>query len=285
MMLEGHEASRQVRQRGEIVRCEGLALDDREINLYLVEPASMNGPMNENQVTVLIQESLGCLWTTMRRTVVDDPEDPARLPVGAAPHHLIHEAIKGCDATVGFATTEDFGAVDIQGREIGPGSESLVFVFDSHASVGLCVQGLMFSEARLNAGLFVRRENKLIGPEFTALPETLVEIQEPPSLLLEVRVARKDPTTVLPRTDGVLVQPSPYRGVAEGGRQASVTHMRSEFGHTPTGKGRPGDARKLTGDRFNLHDQFWGGKPGAVPGVGGLPGPPSASQRIAFATC
>jgi hypothetical protein len=61
--------------------------------------------------------------------------------------------------------------------------------------------------------------------------------------------------------------------------------MRSEFGHTPTGKGRPGDARKLTGDRFNLHDQFWGKKPGGVPGVGGLPGPPSASQRIAFATC
>jgi hypothetical protein len=61
--------------------------------------------------------------------------------------------------------------------------------------------------------------------------------------------------------------------------------MRSEFGHTPTGKGRPGDARKLTGDRFNLHDQFWGEKPGGVPGVGGLPGPPSASQRIAFATC
>jgi hypothetical protein len=135
----------------------------------------------------------------------------------------------------------------------------------------------MFSEARLDAGLFIRTENELIGPEFTALPEALIEIQEPARLLCEVRVSGKDPTTVLPRTDGVLVEPAPYRGVAEGGCQDSVPHMRSEFRHTPTGKGCPGDS-------FNLHNQFWGG-PGGVPGVGGLPGQPSASQRIAFATC
>jgi hypothetical protein len=175
--------------------------------------------------------------------------------------------------------------VDIQGSEIGPGPESRVFMFDSHGSAGLCVQGVMDSEARLNARLFVCTENELIGPELTALPETLVEIQEPASLLFKVRVSRKDPTTVLPWTDGVLVEPAPYRGVAEGGRQASVAHMRSEFRHTPTGKGRPGDPSKLTGDCFNLHDQFWGEKSGGVPDVGGLPNPPSASQRIAFATC
>jgi len=124
----------------------------------------------------------------------------------------------------------------------------------------------MFSEARLDAGLFIRTENELIGPEFTALPEALIEIQEPASLLFEVRVSGKDPTTVLPRTDGVLVEPAPYSSVAEGGCQASVPHMRSEFRHTPTGKGWPGDPGKLTGDSFNLHDQFWGGKTRGRPG-------------------
>ncbi len=284
-MLEGHEASRQVHQRSEIVRCEGLALDDREINFNLVEPAGMNRSVNKREITILVQESLGCLGTSMRRTVVDDPEDPSRLAIGTALHNLIHEAIKRYDATVGFATTKDFSAVDIEGRQVGPGPQPLVFVFDSHGPAGLWGQGLMFSEARLDAGLFIRTENELIGPEFTALPEALIEIQEPASLLFEVRVSGKDPTTVLPRTDGVLVEPAPYSSVAEGGCQASVPHMRSEFRHTPTGKGCPGDPGKLTGDSFNLHDQFWGGKPGGVPGVGGLPGPPSASQRIAFATC
>jgi len=124
----------------------------------------MNRSVNEREIRILVQESLGCLWTSMRRTVIDDPEDPARLAIGTTLHDLIHEAIKRGDATVGFATTKDFSAVDIEGRQIGPGAEALVFVFDSHGPVGLWGQGLMFSEARLDAGLFVRTENELIGP-------------------------------------------------------------------------------------------------------------------------
>lgn len=285
MMLECHEALRQVREHSEIIRCEDLPLDDREINFDLVEPAGMDGPVNENQITVLVQESMDCLWTSMRRTVIDDPEDPACIAVGAAPHDLIHEASKRCDAILGFTPTEDLGAVDIQGSEIGPGPEPPVFVLDSHRQTRLSVQGLMSSGARLDAGLFVRTENELIGPEFTALPNTLVEIQQAARLLFEVWVSRKDPATVLPRTDRVLVEPTPYRGVAEGCRQTRVPHMRSEFRHTPTGKGNPGDPRRLTGNGLNVHDEFWGENPGGAPGVGDLPGPPNVSQRIAFATC
>jgi hypothetical protein len=284
-MFECHEALRQVRQRSEIVRCKNLPLDNREINFNLVEPAGMNGPVNKREITILVQESLGGLWTAMRRTVVDDPEDPASLAIGTALHDLIHQAIKRCDATVGFATTKNFSAVDIEGRQIGPGPKPLVFVFDSHGPAGLWGQGLMFSEARLDAGFFVRTENELMGPEFTALPMVLVEIQKSAGFLFEVWVARKDPAAVLPRTDGVLVKPAPYCGVAEGCGQTSVPHMRSEFGYPPTRKGRASDRGKLTGNGFNVHDQFWGEKPGGVPGVGSLPDPPSASQRIAFATC
>jgi len=245
----------------------------------------MNRSVNEYEITIFVQESLGCLWTSMRRTIVDDPEDPSRLAIGTALHDLIHEAIKRCDATVGFATTKDLSAVDIQGRQIGPGPEPPVFVFDSHGLARLWGQGLMFSEARLDAGLFVRTENEIIGPEFTALPEVLVEIQKPAGFLFEVRVSREDPAAVLPRTDSVLVEPAPYGGIAEGCRQTSAAHMRSEFGYTPTGKGHASDTGELTGDGLNVHHQFWGEKPGGVPGVGSLPDPPSASQRIAFATC
>jgi hypothetical protein len=66
------------------------------------------------------------------------------------------------------------------------------------------------------AGLFVRTENELIPPEFTALPEALVEIQKSAGFLFEVWVSRKDPAAMLPRTDGVLVEPTPYGGIAEG---------------------------------------------------------------------
>src|SRR5215468_576108 len=240
MMLEGHEALRQVHQGSEIVWCEDLPVDDRE--------------------------------------------DSSCLAVGTAPHDLIHEAIKGGDAIPGFTTTEDLGAVDIQGGEISPGPQPLVFVLDSHGPTGLGVQRLMLAGTRLDAGLFVRTENELIGPEGTAPPDSLVEIEQPARLLFEVRVSRKDPAAMLPGTDGVLMEPAPDGGVAEGCCQTTVPHMSAEFRHTPTGKGRPGQARKLAGQGLNVHDQFWGEKPGGAPGVGGLPDPPNAPQRSAFAT-
>jgi hypothetical protein len=226
----------------------------------------MNRSVNEPEIRIVVQESLGCLWTSMRRTVIDDPEDPSRLAIGATLHDLIHKAIKRRDAAVGFATTKDLSAVDIEGCQIGPGPKPFVFVFDSHGPVGLWGQGLMFSETRLDAGLFVRTENELIGLEFTALPEALVEIQNSAGFLFEVWVSRKNPATVLPRTDGVLVEPTPYGGIAEGCCQTSAPHIRSEFGYTPTRKGHASDGGKLTSDSLNADDQFWGGKTRGRPG-------------------
>jgi hypothetical protein len=209
----------------------------------------MNRSVNEPEIRIVVQESLGCLWTSMRRTVIDDPEDPSRLAIGATLHDLIHKAIKRRDAAVGFATTKDLSAVDIEGCQIGPGPKPFVFVFDSHGPVGLWGQGLMFSETRLDAGLFVRTENELIGLEFTALPEALVEIQNSAGFLFEVWISRKNPAAVLPRTDGVLVEPTPYGGIAEGCCQTSAPHIRSEFGYTPTS----GPGRRTRNMSFNSH--------------------------------
>jgi hypothetical protein len=41
-------------------------------------------------------------------------------------HDLIDEAVKGRDSGFGFAATEEFGPVDIQSSQIGPGSQPLV---------------------------------------------------------------------------------------------------------------------------------------------------------------
>ena len=185
----------------------------------------MNGTVNESQIAPVFQESLDGLGTSMRRTVVDDPEDPSGLAVGTTPHDLIHEAIEGGDATAGFATTEDLGAVDIQGSQVGPGPEPLVSVLDSHGAARLCGPRRTVSEARLDSGLFVGTQNELIASEFTALPDALIEIEEPARLLREVWVSRKDPATVLPRADGVLMEPAPDGGVADGGRQTRVESM------------------------------------------------------------
>lgn len=221
----------------------------------------------------------------MRRTIVDDPEDSPCIAVGALPHGLGDEAVKGRDPVLGFAATENSGAVDIQSSEVSPGPEPLVLVLDSHGQTGLCVQRGVFPGARLEAGLLVRTDHEFVCPKPTALPEALVEVQDSPGFLLEIGISGKNPAAVLPGTDGVLVEPSPNGGVADGRGQAGGTHVRAEFRDTPARKGRPDDARELASDRLNLHDQFWGERLGGDRGVGGPQDPPNALQRSAFATC
>ena len=107
-------------------------MDDREIDFDLIEPTSMDGPVNEHQVGILALEPLDCPGTSMRRTVVDDPEDRACPTIGMLAHDLMDQAVKGCDSGFGFTAAEDFGLVDVQGGQIGPGSQPPVFVLDFH---------------------------------------------------------------------------------------------------------------------------------------------------------
>jgi hypothetical protein len=113
-------------------------LDDREIDFDLIEPTGMDGPMNEHQVGILALEPLDCPETSMRRTVVADPENPSRPAIGMLLHDLIDQAIKGGDFGFGSAATEEFGLVDVQGGQIGPSSQPLVFMLDFHRLTGLC---------------------------------------------------------------------------------------------------------------------------------------------------
>src|SRR5256884_171671 len=137
-------------------------------------------------------------------------------------------------------------------------------VLDLHGLTGLRGQRFGFSGARLNAGLFIRRDDELVGAQFTALPEALVQIQNASGLGRKLWVSRKDPAAVLPRADGILVQPSPDGGVTEGGGQTTGADLGAQFGHAPARKGHTKAAGKFTGHGFNLHDQLWGENPGSA---------------------
>jgi hypothetical protein len=78
----------------------------------------------------------------------------------------------------------------------------------------------------------------------------------------------------LPVRPPVLVQPSPDGGVTEGGRQPAGADMGAKFGHAPARKRRADPTGQFAGDGFNVHDQFWGGKPGVGRGVPSLPDRP-----------
>src|SRR2546421_12968962 len=97
----------------------------------------MDGPVNEHQVGILALEPLDCPGTSTRRTVVDDAENPSRPAIGMLLHDLIVQAIKGGDSGFSFAATEEFGLVDVQGGQIGPSSQALVFMLDFHRLTGV----------------------------------------------------------------------------------------------------------------------------------------------------
>src|SRR5690242_5578444 len=91
----------------------------------------------------------------------------------------------------------------------------------------------MEAAACLDAGLFVGREDKFVLVQFLSLPLALVEIQNPTGFEGKLRIAWENPAAMLPRTNGVLMQPSPQRGVAQLGDQTALADVLSQLVQTP----------------------------------------------------
>ena len=67
----------------------------------------------------------------------------------------------------------------------------------------------MLATTRLNARLFVSRDDEFIAFEGFSFPEARIQIQDPVSLDGEVGVAGEDPTAVVPGTNGIFMEPAP----------------------------------------------------------------------------
>jgi hypothetical protein len=67
----------------------------------------------------------------------------------------------------------------------------------------------MFPAASLDAGLLIRGNHELVLFEALALPAAGIQVQPPTSFFGEVGMARENPTTMVPGTNGILMQPAP----------------------------------------------------------------------------
>ena len=59
-----------------VIGREHLALDNREVDLDLIEPVGVNRSMRKSQVTIAVSKTLDGLDTAVGRAIVDDPENP-----------------------------------------------------------------------------------------------------------------------------------------------------------------------------------------------------------------
>src|SRR5947207_4255486 len=282
-MLKPPKPRLDVRERAEIVRCQRLALKNREVELDLVEPTGVKGTVNGDDVGKQGLEALDAGGASMRGPVVENPEDASGLAIRGLGHNLGDQALERLNAGRVLTAAEQLRAVHVQRREIGPGAAALVLVLHAQGLARLRRSRGMTAEPCLDARLFVGRNDKLIGRQGAAVVLTGVEIENPPRLNGKVVIAREDPGAVLSWPNRIFVQPPPDGLVADPGDDASPLRLAHDIRGTQPRERQAARRRQLTRERFNLDDEFWGEKPGADPGGGVPQGRPGVAGRIACA--
>lgn len=220
----------------------------------------------------------------MGRSVIDDPKYPTGFFIGRSGHDLFHQSIKRSDSTFSFTSAKNLGLMDVQGGDIGPGATATIFVLHLHRRPGLTRIGPMLPLSGLNAGLLVSGENKFIGFKGSALPNSLIEIEDATGFVGKLRIAGKNPTTMFPGLNGIFMEPAPNGAAANRSHQAGLLSIVGQIGSTPPRQGGALDSGQLTGDRFNLYHQIWGEKTGDARAAVVLRARPSVVQRNVFAT-
>lgn len=209
MALKGEKALFKLREGRQIVGREDLSLNDLEIDFDLVEPTGVDRGVDEDGVGPLVTQAFNGFLATVGRAVVHDPEDSTSGFVGFLAHDFSDQPIHGSDATLDFAATEDFRLMDIPRCQVGPSSFAEVLMLDAHGVLGCWRQGRLFTSARLNAGFFVRGNDVVIDSQWSTLPDAFVKIEDRPGLVSEVRIARKNPASMLPRAERIATEPAP----------------------------------------------------------------------------
>ena len=116
----------------------------------------------------------------------------------------------------------------------------------------------------MNTGLFVCADDVIIGTQWSALPDTLVKIEDGSGFCGKVRIARKDPASMFPGAKGIAAEPAPQSSAADLGDQALRNNVPADFLDREPGQWEPEAVRKLAGECLNLNDEI-GGKTGLTP--------------------
>src|SRR5262245_1650637 len=103
VLLEAQEPLTDGAERSEVIRCEDLARDDGEIDLDLIEPAGVDGSVDEHELRPPRLQPPDGAVAPMRGAVVRDPEDTPGRAIRFLPHDLCHESAEGRGARLRFA--------------------------------------------------------------------------------------------------------------------------------------------------------------------------------------
>ena len=143
----------------------------------------------------------------------------------------------------------------------------------------------MTARPSLNACFLISRYNKFIIPEACPVPHLSIKVENTPSFGFKLGIARKNPAAVLPRSDRILMKPSPYCTIANVSDDTRPPSLPSDISNTQSRKRKALIGWQFTSQPLYLYDQIRGGKPEDDPGANVHQDPQYDSQRIASSTC
>ena len=204
MLLKSMEAMGDFSGGFKVVGCEDLSLNHREIDFYLVQPTGMDRRVKRNNVGPLGHQPAVAALAPMGGAVVHDPEHAASRTIGFLGHDLGDQTLEGRNASGVLTSSEDSGAPNIPGCQVGKGAAPGIGMFDAHGVARPRREARMFPPAGLDAGLFVGRHHAIGIAEGASLPDAFIEIQDGAGLLGKVGISGENPTSVKPRPNRIL---------------------------------------------------------------------------------
>jgi hypothetical protein len=284
-ILETEETIFDFSERAEVVGGEDHSLNDREIDFDLVEPTGVDRSVDQDDGGPSCAQAFTGLLTAMGGAIVGDPEDAPSGAVRLLGHGLFDETIERLDAGGLLAATEDLGAMDVPGGEVGPGAAALVFVLNASAAAGSSREPRVLADAGLDTGFLVGREHEVTAAQRRPFPAAFVEVEHTAGLGGELWIAGKNPASVSPGTKRVATEPTPERGAADLRNDSLGDDLPPDLGQREARQGKAASVGELAGERFNVDDDA-GGKSGPVPRRAVLPRVRgNRVRRTVFATC
>src|SRR5262249_49490321 len=221
---EGGEAVADLVEAGEVVGCEGFALDDGEVDFGLVEPGGALGQVDQVRVRPGAGDPGERGGAAVGGAVVGDPEHPAGAGVRLGGHDLLDQPGERGDPGGGLAPAGDLPAADVPGGQVGQGAAALVVVLDAHRAGLAGRQGGVAAAAGLDGGLLIGADDVVVAARRRAVPGPGVRVERPGGLYRELRVADRDPGPVLPGLERVTGEPA-----ADGGRRGGDLAAGGQF--------------------------------------------------------
>ncbi len=258
VFLKADDSLRQIGKGKEVIGREYFSLEDGEIDFDLVQPTGMDGEMDNNDLRPLALKSIDRGQPPVRGSVVKNPENLSGGTVRFACHHVLDQTGKEYDPGFRLTPSEQLCPPHIPGCQVAQRPLSRVFKFHPLPLSCSWTKTHMSSVSRLNAGLFISGDHKVVRPQRKSIPDSLIEVQDPAGLVLKLGIPGEDPAPVLPWLDGILAQPSPDCRSAHVSHNAPLNSFSCNFTGAPSRQRNPALTGQFTCQSLYLDD----GRPG-----------------------